>query len=127
VSGTVTLNGQAVPAGCGVAFLSPEGFAASGVVEAEGAYELTIIGNNGKRTIDIPTGTYSVSVSEPPQPELSEEDYDAMMENSATAAGPSGAADDVETLPAKYQSMDTSGLSYEVKEGANTIDIVLSQ
>jgi hypothetical protein len=125
VSGTVTLQGQAVPGGCGVTFVSEQGFTAHGTVESGGSYQLATVDEDGSRSDQIPVGTYSVSVSSPPPPETSEEDYDAMME--AAAAGQSQTTDgtSLEAIPAKFQSTGTSGLSFEVAEGANTIDIPL--
>ena len=126
VSGTVTLNGAPVPQGCTVAFISDKGFTASGQVGADGKYELSVIGTGGAKSNSVPAATYAVSVTAPGTAGQSEADYDAMME--AESAGDAGAVEDKPadgTIPAKYQSAGTSGLSFEVKEGSNTIDITL--
>ena len=122
VSGTVTLQGQPVPQGCKVAFVSDEGFTASGQVTAGGNYQLSVAGKGQ----NVPVATYKVCVSPPEGAEASEADYEKMMEESA--GGEEGAAEtpaQEEVIPAKYQTTTTSGLSFAVEEGANTIDITL--
>lgn len=122
VSGAVTLGGEAVAEGCPVTFISDEGFTAVGVVGEGGNYQLSA-GDTGDQ---IPVATYKVMVSDPPGPEMSEADYDKMMEEpagedaDASSDEASGAV-----IPVKYQLTSTSELSFEVKEGPNTINIPL--
>jgi hypothetical protein len=106
-----------------VTFVSDDGFAASGKVDASGNYELSI-GAGGDQ---IPVASYKVMVSPPGAGgEQSEADYEAMMEASASGEGQSQPAPaKEEVIPAKYKSTASSGLSYEVKAGDNTIDITL--
>ncbi|MFH1918331.1 MAG: hypothetical protein ABIP48_00375 [Planctomycetota bacterium] len=71
--------------------------------------------------------TYKVSVSPPAGDEMSAAEYEKMMEEESAAAGEpkAEAPAEAEVIPAKYQSSGTSELSFEVKEGSNTIDIPL--
>lgn len=128
VRGTVTLNGQPVPVGCSVSFVSDDGFTASGQVTAGGAYELSVAGT-GK---DIPAATYKVCVLPPSDADAAEtssegEDYEKMMDASAESGGKEKEepAQEKEVIPAKYRATSTSGLSFPVKEGGNTIAIEL--
>jgi hypothetical protein len=116
VAGAVTHAGQPVPAGCRVSFVSAEGFVASGEVGAGGAYTLSVVENP-----NIPVATYRATISPPPERELSEAEYEAAM-----AKGLTGTEDRTQSaIPEKYQSLEASGLSFEVKEGPNKIDITL--
>jgi hypothetical protein len=124
VTGTVTIGGNAAPQGSSVAFVSDDGFTASGTVEADGNYQLSRATKSG-RSNDIPVATYKVSVAPPSAAEASEADYDAMMEQSSSGGAEPAADADQEIIPAKYQSTTTSELSFEVKEGPNTIPIEL--
>ena len=47
------------------------------------------------------------------------------MEASASGTGAAVPKKEAEVIPAKYQSSGTSDLSFDVKEGPNTIDIAL--
>lgn len=127
VSGTVTLNGEPVPQGCTVVFLSDKGFTATGQVGAGGNYQLSVVGKGGSTTSGVPAATYQVSVSPPASGEGAEGDYDAIMEEAAKAGEgqPEESQAEAEVIPAKYQSSGTSGLSFDVKEGPNTINIPL--
>ncbi len=127
VSGTVTLNGEAVPPGCNVAFISNEGHTASGNVGAGGKYKLSVVGEGN----NVPAATYNVLITLPSEGgEMSEADYDRMMDEESAAGEAEGPSEgetqpEEEVIPAKYQSTGTSGLSFEVKAGSNTIDIPL--
>ena len=124
VSGTVTLNGQPVPEGCTVAFVSDAGHTASGQVGAGGQYSLSVA-REGGMTSAVPAATYKVCVT-PPAAAESSEDYDQMMDAAASGEGQAGEAPpQEEVIPAAFQSTGTSGLSYEVKQGSNTIDVKL--
>lgn len=125
VSGTVTINDQPVPPGCSVSFISDAGHTASAQVGAGGAYQLSVVGKGGAKTDNIPVATYKVSVGPPGEAGTSAEDadYDKMMEESAGQGVAEEAEEEV--IPAAFQSTTTSNLSYEVKEGSQTIDIQL--
>ena len=122
VSGTVTLNGEPVPAGCGVAFISDEGHTASGTVAAGGSYQLSAGGEGN----EVPAANYRVCITPPAQADASGADYDKMMEAESAEGAPEEATEAaVEVIPAKYQTTTTSELSFQVKAGSNTIDIPL--
>jgi hypothetical protein len=124
VTGTVMLGGEPVPAGCTVTFISAEGFTATGSVQSGGSYKLTRVGNAGEVLETIPVGTYQVSIIPPPAAEMSEADYDKLME--AQAAGQEQAnAGPADAIPSKYHTTQTSDLTEEVQEGANTINFEL--
>jgi hypothetical protein len=124
VGGTVTIGEDPAPAGCTVAFISDEGFTASAVVGADGKYELKVSGENP--TSEIPVAKYRICVTPPADSsEPSEADYEAMMNESASGGEGSAEASPTAVIPAKYHTTGTSGLSYDVTEGANTHDIVL--
>jgi len=116
VNGTVNRAEKPVPAGCRVSFVSDGGFTATGQVDGSGKYTLASVGTSA-----IPAATYKVTVTPPPERELSEAEYEEAMAN-GTIGTPGPAA---ELIPAKYQNLATSGLSFEVKAGSNTIDIQL--
>ncbi|HUT88246.1 MAG TPA: carboxypeptidase-like regulatory domain-containing protein [Thermoguttaceae bacterium] len=122
VTGTVTLNGEPVPAGCTVTFISDDGHAASGKVGPGGSYQLSA----GAEGNNVPAATYKVSITPPGKADASEADYDKMMEaESAGEASQEETQPAEEVIPAKYQTTGTSGLSFEVKAGSNTIDVPL--
>lgn len=116
VSGKVTLDGAPVPQGCVVSFVSPAGHVGSAVVDADGKYQL-----GTKDNPNIPVATYNVAVS-PPAQQMSQADYDKYMSGGAAAktAAPS-------VIPEKYTATATSGLTKEVKQGPNTINIELTK
>ncbi len=115
VSGKVTSNGKPVPEGSIITF-TPEGgsgIPASGSLAADGSFKL-----RAKGSFDVPAGIYKVSISPPATQEMSAED--------AMKAQMAGTLPDfqVKEIPQKYRSPDTSGESFEVKEGDdNTYDL----
>lgn len=118
VEGKVTYKGEPVPAGSTVTFVHGDtSLPAIGQTGAGGTFKLMMQGGD-----QLPAGTYSVAVSPPASGEISEQTdmdaYKAMMEGGATAAkattGP---------FPEKYQAAETSGVTFEVKEGPNTYDL----
>jgi hypothetical protein len=118
VQGKVTYNGNPVPDGSTVMFLHEEtSLPATCEVAADGTYTLSMAGEG-----EVLAGTYSVSVSPPDSGEISEatdmEAYKAAMEGG-------GAPEATAPFPEKYYAVETSGLSFEVKEGPNTIDVEL--
>lgn len=123
VSGTVTLDGEPVPQGCTVAFVSDQGFAASGQLGAGGKYKLSVAGKGN----EIPVATYKVTVTPSATGQMSDQDYEKMMQESASGGEKPKAESKPaeEVIPAKYSSTATSGLSFNVKKGPNTIDIKL--
>ena len=113
VNGKLTLNGQPAPTGTVVSFSSQES-ARTGQVSSDGTFTV----------MQIPVGEYKVSVTPAPQNTFSEDPKQAMlkaMENQQKGIVPEPS----EQIPGKYQSIETSGISYEVKEGSNdfTLDM----
>lgn len=108
VNGTVTLNGKAVGPGT-ITFALKGGSSnpATGAIEQDGSYRLKTA-----RTAGLHPGTYQVSLTvfEAPKGRPGERLYGASKM----------------ITPEKYSSVGTSGLEYEVKSGANTINIDLS-
>lgn len=118
VSGKVTVDGKPAPEGCVVTFIGEGGGqVASGKTGAGGAYQLSAAGKP-----QVPAVKYKVSVTPPPQGEMSQADYDKMMAEGG--AKPEAKAPE-SPIPDKYHNPGTSELSFEVKAGANTIDIEL--
>jgi hypothetical protein len=112
VGGKVTYNGQAVPAGSTVTFVGPKGITGSGLTDAGGAYTISM--RDGKNVL---AGSYKVSVSPPQAAPLSDDEAMKLsMEGKPTTQ-------EVKEVPEKYRSPETSPLSFEVKAGANTFDI----
>jgi hypothetical protein len=122
VSGSVTLNGQPVPSGSIVSFIADDGFVATGIVDAAGAYKLEVAGQGPK----VPAATYKVMVAAPASGGISDTDaeYEKMMQSTnADAMGSSAKV--TEAIPSKFTSTATSGLSFPVNAGENTINIEL--
>ncbi len=115
VSGRVTLNEQAVPAGSTVLFRS-ESTVLVGVVGADGADRL-----EQNRHLQVPAGSYRVTLHPPIPPQLSEEEEQALM----LSGGPLPASPYQDLIPHEYQNASTSPLIYEVRGGPNTFDIKL--
>lgn len=123
VTGTVKIDDQPVSSTCAISFVNLEkGFTASARTDSSGNYTL-----KSKDSENIPVGKYSVTVSladsgaAEPSPEEAMEQAMAQQESGGEVAPPASGV-----IPAKYASPGSSGLSFEVKEGANTIDIPLS-
>jgi hypothetical protein len=114
VTGKVTLDGKPVPEGCGVMFIADK-FTATGQVGAGGSYTLFSAGKPS-----VPAATYKVAIT-PPTQQMSNADYEKMM---ATGSAPPEASK-TSAVPEKYGNAATSALSFEVKEGPNTINIEL--
>jgi hypothetical protein len=123
VSGTVTINGEPAPVGTTVAFVSDQGFAAGGQVAPGGKYELTVAGKDKQ----IPAATYKVMLSPPGGggPTEADADYEKIMQGGATAATTAPGTEEI--IPTKYRSTATSGLSYTVEAGSNTININIGE
>jgi hypothetical protein len=116
VSGKLTMEGKPLLAGTQVVFMHPEnGYAAFGNTDAAGAYKITSW-NDG----NLPVGKYQVMVQGPvgtdPDSVTAEQMLEPQMEGIKEAE-----------FPFKYRQTSTSGLSYEVKTGENTINIDLTK
>lgn len=110
VTGRVTLDGK--PVGPGVLYFTPADATqnpARGDIDASGAYFLKTKHERG-----VDPGAYTVAVQvyeigDPPAP------------------GERQMADPVPLVPEKYLNASTSGLSFNVESGSQTIDIALSK
>lgn len=112
VSGRVTHQGQPVPAGTRVEFISDQGIMPTAVVDEDGQYTLLY---HGKK--DIPALTYKVQVSEPV----------VTQEISAAESAAAPPEDPKPLFPARYRSAATSGIEVTVTEGENTTDITMTE
>lgn len=117
VSGVVTRNDAAISSPVIVSFIATQGFTATGQTDSGGDYALDSNGNP-----QIPVGTYRVAVM--PASAMAQSADPAQTFNPSTGEGKTVEAD-TSVVPAKYFSPTASGLTYEIKEGANTIDIDL--
>ena len=81
VQGKVLLNGEPVPQGCHVSFISDKGYTGTGTVGAGGAYTLTNVDKP-----EIPVAEYRVCVTPPTQAKMTDAEYEKMM--SAGGAAP---------------------------------------
>lgn len=113
VSGTVTHNGQPLPYGS-VQFVSP------------GGAFVSEIGPDGSYTINaVPTGVSKISIT------CQDPKYVEYMKALSASARdpklpkPKGSPEDFNKIPNQYTDPNTSGLTYEVKSGKQTHDIVL--
>ena len=109
VKGSVTLDGKPVPPG--VVIFSAEGGgrnSSRGRIEANGKYFLVTRHNRG-----IDSGDYRVAVQ-------------VYEKGGPPGPGERTAANLPPLVPAKYLSIDTSGLAFTVEPGSNTIDIALT-
>ena len=125
VSGKVTFKGAPLPAGCSIIFTGTTKTAgvAIGTVTTDGKYELREAGG-----AKVHVGSYLVTLTPPPTKGLDEKELADLMSKPVNNDEPV-----VETpppagpFPAKYLSSETSGLKFDVKEGANPIDITLTE
>ena len=116
VSGKLSYNGETVAPGTAVVFVDmAAGYTCMGATDAEGNYTLSSW-NEG----DLPVGSYDVMIR-PVVPEMDSDldDPEAAMDN------PEPVAPMEYDFPEKYGALATSGLKFEVKEGANDIPIDL--
>jgi hypothetical protein len=118
VTGKLTMAGKPLAVGTAVSFMQMEkGFLAFGQTDAEGKFEVNSW-NGGA----MPVGKYKVMIA-PPTANLPD----------PNSVSPEEAFDHPELLdpvvkaefPKKYRDTQTSGLEYEIKEGANDFQIDL--
>lgn len=116
VSGTVTLNGS--PIAAQVTFMNNEATASAVSDSATGQYSL-VYGESNR----IPLGTYNIAITAAPgSDEITDQDYEAMMEGDGASGTDSSAQSGI---PTKFQRSSTSGLEFTVSEGDNSFDIKL--
>ena len=115
VSGKVTLDGELVT-GANVAFL-PEGEKGQIVARTSAKGEYRLIGNDGPR---IPPGKYKVAVSKEALKDGTVPEGEKLEQ--ARTAGML-----VNILPSKYEHIETTPLSYDIRSGGNKIHIELTK
>ena len=127
VSGTITLDGQPLTKGCQVLFMADKGgYTATGVVGDEGRYTLIYGGGDG-----LPVGDYKVQVGAPAPVQSGGAETaaaDPMKMASQMKLEPGAQkTDDTGPVPSKYQSTNSSGLSFNVEANQNTADFKLEK
>lgn len=106
VSGVVTLDGKPVTRGTVSFSPATSGQKAVGIIDESGNYELST-----NRETGLEAGTYSAAVSSRERGQVDE------------SGGPPMPGKYL--VPQKYSNANTSGLTFEVQRGSNTIDIAL--
>jgi hypothetical protein len=115
INGKITINGAPAPTGTIVTFASQEN-ARTGTVGSDGTFTV----------MAMPVGTYRVSFAPAPSESFSEDPKQAMMK--AVENREKGVTEKpTDQIPAKYLSIETSGVSYEVKEGNNDFPLDLKE
>ena len=128
VSGSITNDAKPVTPESSVVFFCPD-------LSATAAGTLDVLGKYSLRAADpkvgIPAGRYKVMVRppEPPAPKITDQEaYKKMMMGGPPAGNvapkPANRAPDI---PEKFQSLDSSGITLEIKPGPNTIDLDLAK
>ena len=121
ISGKLTMDGQAQPAGSKVIFMHPtDGHAGFGLTNAAGEYNIDW--RKERRTFDgLPVGKYQVMIVPADYVEIDDLSADEMLDGGASAK-----AIKKPSIPAKYLRAASSGLEYDIHESENPIDIDLS-
>ena len=131
VSGSVTFDGKTIPAGSTVMFQSKEGntYIATGAVKEDGKYELVYEGGKS-----LPAITYLVQISPPPGGASVPAGLipaDPKASSTITPADMKKVTEDAKNaklpFPAKYHSINTSKLTFDVKKDSNTADFSLEK
>jgi len=119
VKGKVVYSGKSLPTGSTVTWIHQEkAFPATAAIADDGTYSLMMSGMPA-----IPVGAYKISISPPASKEVSSSDIDAYKAMMAKSSGMMKPSQEKLPFPKKYLSPEESGLTYTVKEGANTFDI----
>ncbi len=113
VSGVVKIGGKPLTEKATVTFMAKEGFIATGQTDGSGKFTLKY-----KQSSDIPVGKYAVAVL-PVAGTGSSNSEDFMDKES----GETKVAEAKTAIPKKVQSPGGSGITKEIKEGEQTIDI----
>jgi len=114
LSGMVTLNGQPAPTGTIISFLNPESGAATSAQVLEG----------GKYAVHrAVTGIYSVAFVPQGGAAVEIDDPDVFMQQIASGTYKEPKIET--TIPKRFHTAESSGLTVEVKTGENTHDFQL--
>ena len=119
VDGRVTYNGNAVPKGSSIVFLHKDkGTTMTFEIGDDGAYS---IGSGAK----LPVGTYAVAVTAPGEKgvDANNDNYNNMMKGTDATKASKKEAKSKFPVPAKFQSVGSSGKTVEVEEGSQEINI----
>lgn len=120
VSGKLTMDGKPLDAGTQLLFMQMEkGYAGFAHTDAEGNYSLKWM-REDKTWNEMPAGSYKILVQPPEVKNVEELSADQML-----AGGDKDLAPAKPVFPKKYQDHNTSGLTFEIKEGENKHDIDL--
>jgi hypothetical protein len=115
ITGVLKLDGKPLEKGYVVNFMEPKkGYLAFGTTDEQGKFTVHTW-NNG----DMPIGPYRVSVVTPTDP------ADELPPDQRFDAAPKPQAKPKSVIPKKYSDLMTSGLEFEVKEGANHFEVNL--
>lgn len=120
ISGTLKMDGKALPAGTKVIFMHPTaGHAGFGLTDAAGAYRIEW--RRDTSVYDgVPIGKYQVMLVPADTMDVDSLTADELLDGAAAAKVPKS------VIPAKYQRASTSGLEYEIVEGENLINLEVS-
>ncbi|QDV12129.1 hypothetical protein CA51_20050 [Rosistilla oblonga] len=119
VAGSVNYNGSSLGEGASVVFMDmTTGFTCAGVTDAEGKFQLESI-NDG----NLPIGSYGVMVRPGGTMDMAAMEQASSAEDAMNDAGIAKPA--AVKFPSKYNDLATSGLSFEVQQGANEMQIEL--
>jgi len=125
ISGTVTIDGKAIPVDSVVHFESADtGTSATGKIDALGNF--SAVAPDPKK--GLVAGRYRVMVSPPPKPAIQMNDtaaYTKAMQ--AGGAAKPAVSDTSSPIPKQFQSLQTTKLILEVKAGPNTFNIDLAK
>lgn len=125
VNGTTLYEGSPIPEGTRVIFQHPaSGYAAVGIVKADGSFELM---HKGEKKIE--PGDYKIFVG-PPESNMSEKEFYALKtkvdaEFKARGKKPPPSPDWV--LPTEYYQSNTSPLRQTIEPGENLVNVELSE
>jgi hypothetical protein len=127
VNGTVTMKGQPL-AGATVVFVPAEGAThepATGLTDSEGKFKLsTFVSDDGAQAGDYRIKVQKFDIRKPTKEEqdryISIEEEQKMQFSDEKPTPPAK-----NTLPKKYADETTSGFTYTVKKGQNTIELKL--
>jgi hypothetical protein len=127
VSGSITNDAKPVTPESSVVFFCAE-------LSATAAGTLDVLGKFSLRAADpkigIPAGRYQVMVRppEPPAVKATDQEYRKVMMGGPPAGNVAPkAANRAPDIPEKFQSLDSSGITLEIKPGPNTIDLDLAK
>lgn len=121
VSGTVTVDGKPLQKDCQIIFMSVTGgYTAAGVIGEAGAYTLSYADDGG-----IPAVEYQVQFTAPvgvPATTSAPAPVDPAKMASSVKVGAKMKAVNEGPIPTKYQSINSSKMSFTVKDGENKAD-----